>query len=73
MTPKEKAEELADNMSNVFCGDIYKKSNEFDRPAIKQCALKAVEEILKAIDYESPRHEFTSVWWLEVKNEIEKL
>ena len=61
MTPKEKAEEL------------FNKFNEPDRtnyPYIhnaQQCALIAVEEILKTNPYKARNY------WYEVKNEIEKL
>jgi hypothetical protein len=56
MTPKEKAEELVDKM--------------FDKYTAKECALIAVDEILKVAFYatdEIYNH------YLEVKNEIEQL
>ena len=61
MTPKEKAEEL------------FNKFNEPDRtnyPYIhnaQQCALIAVDEILKTNPYKARNY------WYEVKIEIEKL
>jgi len=61
MTPKEKAKELVDKfkLKHKFF------TNSFIKTTAKQCALIAVDEILKlrtAISY-----------WQEVKQEIEKL
>jgi hypothetical protein len=71
MEPKLKAKELVDNFRlNVLdyegCGINEHKA--------KQCALIAVDEILKYIGeddfiYPSPQFEY----WQEVKNEIKKL
>ena len=62
MTPKEKAEELADT--------IFKRTYHIKGEDAKQCALIAVDEILSHIYYES-KMEYK--YWQEVKNEIEKL
>lgn len=67
MTPKEKAKELLDKMLNEqsFTQELYDA---------KQCALIAVDEILK-----SHYKPFTGVvpsvydYWQGVKQEIEKL
>lgn len=63
MTPKEKAQ------------DLYGKMRIDLAPILaKQCALIAVDEIIKAIDwhyYETPNNEIQ--YWEEVKQEIEKL
>jgi hypothetical protein len=62
MTPKEKAEELYNKM--------LPKSGVVFKLQAKQCALVAVDEILKAgqdVD------EFADSYWQEVKQEIEKL
>ena len=56
MTPKEKAKELIDKMLN-----------ETDLVSAKQCALIAVDEILKTNPYKARNY------WHEVKTEIEKL
>lgn len=66
MTPKEKAKELVDR--------FYNEVRYMQRS--KECALIAVDEVLKAIpdasDYDSPyNHEL--VYWQLVKEEIEKL
>ncbi len=71
MTPKEKAEEL------VHRYDLLQTYVEgFSLDDAKQCALIAVDEIIKAIpdasDDNSPyNHELK--YWQEVKQEIEKL
>ena len=77
MTPKEKAKELTDKYA-YMC--LYSTS-AFDnikgseaKPFIKQCALIAVDEIIKAIDwheFDVPNEELN--YWQEVKQEIEKL
>lgn len=77
MTPKEKAIELVDKYKNLeiklshfvndylFGGDIIIKMKDNQS---KQCALIAVDEILKAItNYEDIDY------WHAVKQEIEKL
>lgn len=65
MTPKEKAEELFEKMYEYAIFD----------EAAKQCALIAVDEILKAVN--DPDETFLSKdgidYWQEVKKEIEKL
>jgi hypothetical protein len=64
MTPQEKARELLDRF-------IQANGNSF---FAKECALLAIEEILKAIDwheFEQPNKEYE--YWNEVKQEIEKL
>ena len=67
MTPKEKAEELFDKMMYHI---MYNCQPTLSEMVAKQCALIAVDEILKLelqevyqnIDY-----------WQEVKQEIEKI
>ena len=61
MTPKEKAKELVDRYVEI----IYPIINT---TKVKQCALVAVDEIMS--DYQSW---VTNEFWLEVKQEIEKL
>jgi hypothetical protein len=71
MTPKEKAKELISKYVHLAKqttganGTIYNS---------KQCALIAVDEIVEAIEwheYETPNKEIR--FWIEVKQEIEKL
>jgi hypothetical protein len=71
MEPKEKALELYnyyEQLAKDFTRGVSMK--EF----AKQCALIAVDEILNAIDwhnYEFPNNEYQ--FWIEVKQEIQKL
>jgi hypothetical protein len=68
MTPKEKAEELVDKFNNPDRTNYPYVHNA------QQCALIAVDEILDLIDtiYDYDR-ESLNPYWLEVKQEIEKL
>ena len=66
MTPKEKALELVYKMLFCFQGHI-------DEYTAKQCALVAVNELIKLYEYENPHRGFKISYWDEVKQEIEKL
>jgi hypothetical protein len=73
MTPKEKAVELYNKYEQL--GKDFTRGVSMAEFA-KQCALIAVDEVIKAIpdasDYDSPyNHEL--VYWQLVKQEIEKL
>jgi len=73
MTPKEKAEELYNKYEQL--GKDFTRGVSMAEFA-KQCALIAVDEVIKTIpdasDYDSPyNHEL--VYWQLVKEEIEKL
>ena len=72
MTPKEKALELLDKFRNEFIWvekdhnvDLYRDS--------KQCALIAVDEIIKALRKDLPEIGLGKGYWYSVKQEIEKL
>ena len=72
MTPKQKAEELFDKMSTNN-GDEHHHCTYY---VAKQCALIAVDEIiktgpLKMIDWGEIISD--KPFWIEVKQEIEKL
>ena len=77
MKPKEKAEKLfnkfiiIDDLSDSTGNSLY-----FNAHA-KQCALIAVDEILKEYreDYEEINKDIYTIysWWQEVKQEIEKI
>ena len=71
MTPKEKAEELVGRYAIKSHQLKLGISFEFD----KQCALIAIDEILKMpnIGYSHNRDASQYDYWQEVKNEIEKL
>jgi len=74
MTPKEKAKELVNKMYMVSTnvGISFQES--------KQCALITVDELIKhtpSFDSKPPNYqtinEFCSEYWIQVKQEIEKL
>ena len=64
MTPQEKAEELVEKMFHTGSA-LYA-----ERIRAKQCALIAVDQVLKAAFYASDE---IYTYYLEVKQEIEKL
>ena len=77
MTPKDKAVELVDKYRTcIRIADKYDNNVSEDEIYLaKQCALIAVDEILKSnpckfIVYE---YEINRDYWQEVKQEIEKL
>jgi hypothetical protein len=80
MTPQEKAEELVDKFYPIF-------TNSVRDTLAKQCALKAVDEIIESrkddgrfddrllstsSEYYTP-HPMYLTYWLQVKQELEKL
>lgn len=68
MTPKEKAKELVDSMIVDFSIDGWQS---------KQCALRAVNEIIKArplqpMNWDENHEPIPQIdWWKQVKQEIE--
>jgi hypothetical protein len=69
MTPKEKAEELVKSMA-FSC----RECDYIDKA--KQCALIAVQEIINSNPHSNPFNTdiySTMNYWIEVKQEIEKL
>lgn len=77
MTPKEKALELVYKYEYlVGTWDSYNDEPlkiEYRLPDMKECALISVTEIINAIafDFENPSE--NTIYWLKVKQEIEKL
>jgi len=77
MTPKEKAEEIVKKYSNIeiAIGDKYDGYLRMDISEAKECALIAVDEIIKEKEechkYECGGNELKH--WQEVKTEIENL
>ncbi len=75
MTPKEKAEELVRKYDTFGMNNIASPS--FSWTECKQLALIAVDEIIK--EYSNVRPMFVYItpprlrYWIEVKQEIEKL
>jgi hypothetical protein len=80
MTPQEKAKELFDKFYLVNSESVELETGEYDlvlsldaRDA-KQCALIAVDEIMKAVGWEEMELGVDrDNYWQEVKKEIEKL
>ena len=74
MTPKEKANELGNKMFNGSVFD-YKSKEELraEQNRAKQCALIAVEEILRLEEYLNCFYVEEFEYWHEVKTEIETL
>jgi hypothetical protein len=76
MTPKEQAQEIM----NKFTVATWIKFDEIDKltsiPDSKECALIAVQYIINANPHSNPFNtevHSTMDWWIEVKQEIEKL
>jgi hypothetical protein len=71
MTPKEKAIELFDKM----CSNDGDEHHHCTYYVAKQCALIAVDEILKAVDDPDETYlmKHSVNYWTEVKKEIKKL
>ena len=69
MTAKEKAQELADNMGNIPDGGF----GSIGLYEAKQCALVAVDEILKQNVSTPTDYGASWTYWMQVKQEIEKL
>jgi len=70
MEPKEKAEELFIRFNKEGLQQLVPLMDRFDRKeVIKQCALIAVDEIVKNGIYSFEDNSY----WEEVKQEIEKL
>lgn len=64
MTPKEKAIELVEKMFSLSTANAF--------PA-KQCAIIAVDEILKAVESDWSFMEKRKEYWQKVKIEIQNL
>lgn len=73
MTPKEKAIELVGKYN--FRHDILKKEFVFYQTLdeSKRCALIAVIELLKETEEIEGMRVINNPYWMEVKNEIQKL
>ncbi len=77
MTPKEKAFELTEKFFHLR-SDKMSDYSKIYWPTAKMCALVAVDEILSALDGNTPGYvqldcEETFVFFKDVKQEIEKL
>ena len=73
MTPKEKAEQLLHEYRMLFMDEGEDYGEEILVSVLsKQCALIAVDEIINSVDNEHVSDIYNE-FWLEVKNELEKL
>ena len=70
MTPKEKAQELFDKYATYVV--MWTGGIEVENQNCKQCALIAVDEIIKSLDDVLHPNPFGQ-YWNKVKQEIEKL
>ena len=70
MTPKEKAQDLFNNMLFCYQGHI-------DEYTAKQCALVAVDEMIRIApwggDFDNEIEDGSKEYYMKVKQEIEKL
>ena len=74
MTPKEKAKELIDKFIHSESQDGY--NDVRDIHAAIRCALIAVGEMLNEYPSQVPKDSYEMerhLYWIEVKNELEKL
>jgi hypothetical protein len=74
MTPKEKAEELINNFRDFAdgtCPETDRYSPKIEKQKAKQCAIIAVNEIIKFGNLMGIREPM--MYWNKVKEEIEKL
>jgi hypothetical protein len=83
MTPKDKANELVDRMYFIISNNgqftgVHSIPNKFTEA--KKCALIAVDEIIKTLNYDIKDLDVRGnilldliKYWREVKQEIEKL
>jgi len=69
MTPKEKADELVKKMYEVRSGSVSMITLHF----AKQCALIAVDEILKDREEIDGMRVINDPYWSKVKEEIKNL
>lgn len=73
MTPKEKAKELVENYYHLFSVEL---ENTINYREAKQCALIAVDELMKYAEnsyYNKDLIKGAKLYFQEVKQEIEKL
>ena len=70
MTPKEKAQELLDKYATYVV--MWTGGIEVENQKCKQCALIAVDEIIKSLDDVLHPNPFGQ-YWNKVKQEIENI
>ena len=72
MTPKEKAIDLVDKF-NPYALDSASDKSRGGEVSAKQCALLAVDEILKSRPVITDSQFEYNKYWTEVKKELQKL
>ena len=76
LTPKEKAQELVESVMFSLSKQLDLNTGEYrpipTNPYYKECALIAVDEILNVIP-DNNGWQTKREYWLEIKQEIEKL
>jgi hypothetical protein len=70
MKPKEKANELVNSFVKLY---YHQTENYLELDEAKQCALIAVNEIINSWDIDLYKDCGSSIYWQEVKQEINKL
>jgi hypothetical protein len=70
MTPKEKAKELFDKYDKNIVSTNYK---HICKQALIQCVLIAVDELINQENQYNNGSFYYSIYWQEVKQEIERL
>jgi hypothetical protein len=71
MTPKEKAQQIFDNIFQIL---VQRGEHHYTFDYAKQCAVIAVDEILKQCwDYRDIDLQSSYDYWQEVKQEINKI
>jgi hypothetical protein len=73
MTPKEKAKELFDKYIPLTLRLVEEVDWVEDTDSAKQCALIAVNEIIKALRKDLPEIGLGKGYWYSVRKEIQKL
>ncbi len=74
MTPKEKAEELVNKYKpHSYNGAIEETDELMELFHAKQCALIAVDEIIKEVTPKVQLYTYQLDFWQQVKQEIEQL
>ena len=75
MTPKEKANKLCAKYYSRIMHTLSEEYSPHEMFIVKQCALIAVDEILKCVNNPDEYYlmEYSIFYWQEVKQEIENL
>lgn len=69
LTPKEKAIELVNSFMDIGEEQEYNTPRYLSKDIAKQCALRTVDQLIDWVGYEEIGYDY----WIEVKEEIEKI